>query len=161
VTSVDVSADLRELKATLTSVEAVLDLPALRRELAELEAAAADPGLWDDTVQAQKITSRLSYIQAELKKLASLHERMDDVAIMFELADDESDPGAAAEAATELDSIRKAVDELEVRTLLSGEYDERDCVLTVRSGAGGADACDFAEQLMRIPALVRSPQLRH
>ncbi|KPC70118.1 peptide chain release factor 2, partial [Thermoactinomyces vulgaris] len=105
------------MKATLSSVEAVLDLPALRRELAELEAAAADPGLWDDTAQAQKITSRLSYVQAELKKLAALHERMDDVEVLFELADDESDPGAAAEAAAELDSIRKAVDELEVRTL--------------------------------------------
>jgi peptide chain release factor 2 len=150
VTSVDVSSDLRELKATLSSVEAVLDLPALRRELAELEAAAADPGLWDDPDHAQKITSRLSYVQAELKKLASLHDRMDDVEVLFELADAEHDSGAEAEAATELDSIRKAVDELEVRTLLSGEYDERDCVLTVRSGAGGADACDFAEQLMRM-----------
>ncbi|THV42003.1 peptide chain release factor 2 [Glycomyces buryatensis] len=150
MTSVDVSADLRELKATLASVEAVLDLPSLRREKEELEAAAAEPALWEDAEHAQKITSRLSYVQAELKKLAELHSRMDDVEILFELAGAEDDPSAAAEATAELASIRKAMDELEVRTLLSGEYDERDCVMTVRSGAGGADACDFAEQLMRM-----------
>jgi peptide chain release factor 2 len=150
VTSVDVSADLRELKATLANVEAVLDLPALRREKDELEAAAADPGLWDDAENAQKITSRLSYVQAELNKIAGLHERMDDVEIMFELAGSEDDQSARAEALDELASIRKSVDELEVRTLLSGEYDERSCVVSVRSGAGGADACDFAEQLMRM-----------
>ncbi|GAB3649623.1 PCRF domain-containing protein [Glycomyces tarimensis] len=150
MTSVDVSADLRELKATLESVEAVLDLPALRREKDELEAAAADPGLWDDAEHAQKITSRLSYVQTELKKLADLHERMDDVEVLFELAGSEDDAGAKAEALAELGSIRKSIDELEVRTLLSGEYDERNAVVSVRSGAGGADACDFAEQLMRM-----------
>jgi peptide chain release factor 2 len=150
VTSVDVSADLRELKATLASVEAVLDLPSLRREKEELEAAAADPALWDDAEHAQKTTSRLSYVQAELKKLADLHERMDDVEVLFELAGSEEDAGAHEEALAELEAIRKAVDELEVRTLLSGEYDERSCVVSVRSGAGGADACDFAEQLMRM-----------
>nr|WP_277605658.1 peptide chain release factor 2 [Glycomyces sp. L485] len=141
---------MRELKATLASVEAVLDLPALRREKEELEAAAADPGLWDDAEHAQKITSRLSYVQAELNKLAGLHGRMDDVEVMFELAESEDDASARAEAVAELGSIRKSVDELEVRTLLSGEYDERNAVVSVRSGAGGADACDFAEQLMRM-----------
>jgi peptide chain release factor 2 len=150
VTSVDVSTDLRELRATLTSVEAVLDLPALRREKEELEAAASDPGLWDDPDHAQQITSRLSYVQAELKRVSDLRERLDDVEVMFELAEAEDDKSALAEAEVELASIRKTVDELEVRTLLSGEYDERNAVLTVRSGAGGADACDFAEQLMRM-----------
>lgn len=150
MTSVDVSADLRDLKTTLASVESVLDLPSMRREKSELEAAAADPGLWDDAEHAQKITSRLSYVQAELNKLAGLHERMDDVEVLFELADAEGDASAHAEALAELDAIRGAVDELEVRTLLSGEYDERSCVLSVRAGAGGADACDFAEQLMRM-----------
>ncbi|WP_100449056.1 peptide chain release factor 2 [Glycomyces xiaoerkulensis] len=150
MTSVDVSADLRDLKATLASVEAVLDLPAMRRERDELEAAAADPGLWDDAEQAQKTTSRLSYVQAELNKLAHLHERLDDVEVMFELSESEGDASARTESLSELEAIRKSVDELEVRTLLSGEYDERNAVVSVRSGAGGADACDFAEQLMRM-----------
>ena len=150
MTSDDVSADLRELKATLASVEAVLDLPSLRREKEELEAAAADPGLWDDAEHAQEITSRLSYVQAELKKLAELHSRLDDVEVMFELAEAEDDQSTRDEASGELADIGKIVDELEVRTLLSGEYDERNAVVTVRSGAGGADACDFAEQLMRM-----------
>ncbi|GAB4008775.1 peptide chain release factor 2 [Glycomyces albus] len=150
MTSDDASADLRELKATLASVEAVLDLPSLRREKGELEAAAADPGLWDDVEHAQEVTSRLSYVQAELKKIADLHSRLDDVEVMFELAADEDDQSARGEAGAELADIGKVIDELEVRTLLSGEYDERNAVVTVRSGAGGADACDFAEQLMRM-----------
>ncbi|WP_199034659.1 peptide chain release factor 2 [Glycomyces salinus] len=150
MTSDDASADLRELKATLASVEAVLDLPSLRREKGELEAAAADPGLWDDAEHAQEVTSRLSYVQAELNKIADLHSRLDDVEVMFELAEDEDDQSARGEAGAELADIGKVIDELEVRTLLSGKYDERNAVVTVRSGAGGADACDFAEQLMRM-----------
>ncbi|MFC4333758.1 peptide chain release factor 2 [Salininema proteolyticum] len=150
MTSHDVQAELSELRKTLESVEAVLDLTALRREETELEAAAADPELWNDPDNAQKVTSRLSHVQAQLRKITELHTGLDDIEVLAELAEAEDDPSSAAEAQSELAKLRKTVDELEVRTLLSGEYDERNAVVTVRSGAGGADACDFAEQLMRM-----------
>ena len=150
VTSNDFSAELRGLNTTLDSVTAVLDLDALRREKAELESAAAAPDLWDDVSHAQKVTARLSYVQAEINRVEGLRRRLEDAEVLWELANSESDPGAVEEAGNELSELRKAIEELEVRTLLSGEYDAREALVSIRSGAGGADSSDFAEQLMRM-----------
>jgi peptide chain release factor 2 len=132
------------------SIEAVLDLDKLRADIAVLEEQAAAPSLWDDPEAAQKITSKLSHLQAELRKVEVLRSRLDDLEVMFELAEDEDDPEAQAEAETELASVRKALDEMEVRTLLSGEYDAREALVNIRAEAGGVDAADFAEQLQRM-----------
>jgi len=150
VTSHDLTAELRDLDSTLRTVESVLDLDALAKEKTELEATAAEPGLWDTPDKAQKVTSRLSYVQGELNRVTGLRHRLEDAGVLLELAADESDEGTLSEARQEIASLRKLVDELEVRTLLSGPYDEREALVTVRSGAGGADASDFAEQLMRM-----------
>ncbi|NUS41124.1 MAG: peptide chain release factor 2 [Terrabacter sp.] len=150
MTSHDLSAELRDLDATLLTVESVLDLDSLNREKTELEAFAAEPGLWDDPEKAQKVTSRLSHVQGELTRVGALRSRIDDAGVLLELAADEGDEGTLTEARDEIANLRKLVDELEVRTLLSGPYDEREALVTIRSGAGGADASDFAEQLMRM-----------
>ena len=150
MTSHDLTAELRDLDSTLRTVESVLDLDALAKEKTELEATAAEPGLWDTPDKAQKVTSRLSYVQGELNRVTGLRHRLEDAGVLLELAADESDEGTLSEARQEIASLRKLVDELEVRTLLSGPYDEREALVTVRSGAGGADASDFAEQLMRM-----------
>ncbi|HET7689108.1 MAG TPA: peptide chain release factor 2 [Nocardioidaceae bacterium] len=148
--AVDVSEELKELDATLSSIEAVLDLESMRRELASLNEQAAAPDLWDDQERAQKVTSRLSYVQGELARVESLRRRLDDLSVLFELAEDESDADTLAEAQAELGAIRKTLGELEVRTLLSGEYDQREALVTIRAEAGGVDAADFAEMLMRM-----------
>jgi peptide chain release factor 2 len=150
VATVDVAEELKELDQTLNSIEAVLDLDALRRELADLNEQAAAPDLWDDQERAQKVGSRLSYVQGELNRVESLRRRLDDLSVLFELAEDESDADTLAEAQEELGSIRKTLGELEVRTLLSGEYDQREALITIRAEAGGVDAADFAEMLMRM-----------
>jgi peptide chain release factor 2 len=146
----DVEADLKELSATLSSVEAVMDLDRLRVDIEALEAEAARPNLWDDAEDAQKITSQLSHKQGELRKVVNLRQRLDDVAVLYELADDADDADSTAEAETERAKLREDVASLEVRTLLSGEYDERQALVTIRSEAGGVDAADFAEMLMRM-----------
>ena len=138
------------LDATLAGVEKVLDLPRLRAELADLEQQAAAPDLWDDQAHAQAVTSRLSFIQAELARVASLRTRVEDLPILLELADAEDDADSQAEAERELESLTRAVGELEVRTLLSGEYDERRALVTLRAEAGGVDAADWAEMLLRM-----------
>jgi peptide chain release factor 2 len=150
VAPVDVSDRLRELDQTLSSIEAVLDLDKMRRDLVDLNEQAAAPDLWDDQERAQKVTSRLSHIQGELSRVESLRRRLDDLGVLFELAEGEDDAATLAEAETELTSIIKSIGELEVRTLLSGEYDERDALITIRAEAGGVDAADFAEMLMRM-----------
>ncbi len=146
----DASEELKSLSSTMESIEAVLDLDKMRADIAELEEQAVAPSLWDDPDNAQKITSRLSYLQGELRKTQALRGRIDDLDVLFELAEAEDDADTRAEAETELVSVRKAVDEMEVRTLLSGEYDSREALVNIRAEAGGVDAADFAEQLQRM-----------
>ena len=129
--------EINEIGATLTSIEKVLDLPKLRAAAIDLEAQAGVPNLWDDPEAAQKITSRLSRVQSEIAKLSGLRQRVEDLPILFELAAGE--PGGIEDAEKELDAVKKAVSELEVQTLLNGEYDARGAVVTIRAGAGGDD----------------------
>jgi peptide chain release factor 2 len=146
----DFSVVLDELNTTLESIEAVLDVDDLRQEIAELEQQAAAPDLWNDVEAAQTLTSRLSFLQGTVRRVEELRSRLDDVGLMHEMAADEGDEATLAETERELESIRAVIDELEVRTLLNGEYDSREALVTIRSEAGGVDAADFAEMLMRM-----------
>lgn len=150
VAAVDPSEELKNLDTTMGSIEAVLDLDKIRADIAVLEEEAAAPTLWDDVANAQKVTSRLSFLQGELRRVEGLRGRIDDLGVLFELAEAEDDADTRAEAETELVALQKAVEELEVRTLLSGEYDAREALINIRAEAGGVDAADFAEQLMRM-----------
>jgi peptide chain release factor 2 len=147
---VDVPADLKELSATLASIEAVLDVPKLRREAADLEQQASAPDLWDDPENAQRVNSRLSYTQGEIRRVEDLRRRVDDAQVLWDMAVEADDDAFKAEAEAEVTSLQKSIDELEVRTLLSGEYDAREALVTIRSEAGGVDAADFAEMLLRM-----------
>jgi peptide chain release factor 2 len=150
VTIADLPEQLAALNATLSNIEAVLDLGRLRKEQAALEEQAAAPDLWDDTTKAQSLTSRLSHVGSEINRVERLRSRLDDATLMYELSQSESDADAADEVTREVASLRTSIDELEVRTLLSGEYDSREALVTIRSGAGGVDAADFAEMLLRM-----------
>jgi peptide chain release factor 2 len=134
----------------MTSIETAVDLDALRRQIKRLNEEAAAPDLWDDQAKAQQVTSRLSYVQGELNRVESLRRRLDDLEVLAELADAEDDAETRAEVDSELPNVAQAISELEVRTLLSGEYDAREALVTIRAGAGGVDAADFAEMLMRM-----------
>ncbi|MCB0908531.1 MAG: PCRF domain-containing protein, partial [Nocardioidaceae bacterium] len=146
----DFDAELKQLQATMRTIEQVLDLDAMRREIADLGEQVAAPDLWDDQANAQRITSRLSVLNAEIDRFTDLNSRVEDLAVLVELGQEENDADSLAEAETELGRVKKAVEALEVRTLLSGEYDAREAIITIRSGAGGVDAADFAEMLMRM-----------
>ncbi|AQA24503.1 peptide chain release factor 2 [Rhodococcus sp. MTM3W5.2] len=145
----DVSADLAELNTTLTTVERVLDVEELRRRIDELEHQAADPELWNNQEHAQQVTSQLSHAQSELRRVEGLRGRLDDMPVLYELAEDEG-ADAVADADVERASLRDDIAAMEVKTMLSGEYDERDALVNIRSGAGGIDAADWAEMLMRM-----------
>jgi peptide chain release factor 2 len=149
----DRQADIAALDSTLTTVERVLDVEALRGRIEKLEHEASDPHLWDDQVRAQKVTSELSHTQNELRRVEELRQRLDDLPVLYEMAEEEQGAGAAdalAEADAELKKLREDLEAMEVRTLLSGEYDEREALVNIRSGAGGVDAADWAEMLMRM-----------
>lgn len=144
----ETSAELTALDTTLTSIEKVMNPAELAERARELEAKAADPSLWDDPEHAQQVTSQLSQVQGQLKKLENLRSRLTDLPIMYELAEEE---GEGAELADEeLTDLKDEISTLEVTTMLSGEYDAREAVINIRSGAGGVDAADWAEMLMRM-----------
>jgi len=150
----DVPAELKELSATLASIEAVLDVPKLRGQVAELEQQASAPELWNDPANAQRVTSKLSHTQGQIRRVEELRSRLDDAGLLWEMAEAEEDSADASEARTEVEvelvKLTKAIGELEVQTLLNGEYDSREALVTIRSEAGGVDAADFAEMLMRM-----------
>ena len=148
--AIDFSEGISELRHLYESITAVTDPEELRAKVAELSEQAAAPDLWDDPDTAQEITSKLSHAQSDLERLDRLSHRIDDLEALVELAQEEDDPETLSEAGDELAAIRKALSDLEVRTLLSGEYDQREAVITIRAGAGGVDAADFAEMLMRM-----------
>ncbi|CAM2947314.1 peptide chain release factor 2 [Prescottella defluvii] len=145
----DVSADLNELDATLTTVEKVLDVEELRRRIDELEHQASDPELWNDQDHAQQVTSQLSHAQSELRRVEELRSRLDDMAVLYELAEEDG-PDAVADVHSERAQLRTDIEAMEVKTMLSGEYDQRDALVNIRAGAGGVDAADWAEMLMRM-----------
>ena len=151
--SFDFSAEIKDLRSIYASIVAVSDLEGIKCALEDLSQQASAPELWDDPEHAQRVTSALSHKQAELNRLTNLASRIDDVGVMVELAQAEDESSAEdllAEAEAECKELRKKLDELEVLVLLSGEYDQREAVVTIRSGAGGVDAADFAEMLLRM-----------
>ena len=148
--AIDPAEEIKELSSKLTGVEVVLDLDAMRREADKLREAASNPDLWEDQENAQAVTRRLSYLEGEVTRVEGLRSRLDDTQVMFELAESENDEPTRVEATQDLAGLRQDINALEVRTLLSGEYDAREALITINSQAGGADAADFAQNLMRM-----------
>ena len=148
--NVELATQISDMDATLASIESVLDLPKMRATAEELSEQVSAPDLWDDQEHAQQVTARLSHLQGDLARIDSLRTRVDDARMMLELADEEGDETARDDVANEVAVLHDQVAALEVRTLLSGEYDEREALVTIRAEAGGVDAADWAEMLMRM-----------
>ncbi|MBB4695104.1 peptide chain release factor 2 [Paractinoplanes abujensis] len=150
MTAADYPEQLKTLDATLRNIENVLDVDKLRRDKADLEEQASAPDLWDDQARAQEVNSRLSYVSGDIDRIERLRSRLDDAGLLLEMAEAEGDEDSVHEVGEEIVALSKAIEEMEVRTLLSGEYDSREAVVAIRAGAGGVDAADFAEMLMRM-----------
>ncbi|WP_216452159.1 peptide chain release factor 2 [Arcanobacterium phocae] len=154
--AIDYQAEIEELRRSFSQIEAVTDVSALEAQIVDLTEKSGAPDLWDDPEQAQAVTSKLSHAQSELDRVARMRERIADLGTLYEMALEESetdsDMGAEllSEVDGELERVRSDLSELEIKTLLSGEYDERDAVVTIRSGAGGVDAADWAQMLQRM-----------
>ncbi|WP_124039272.1 peptide chain release factor 2 [Neoactinobaculum massilliense] len=144
------------LRFTFNEVTKVVDPHALREKVADLTRQSADPELWSDQAHAQEVNSALARAQSQLKRLTAMHGRLEDLGALLEMAEEtrEEDPDTSRELIAQFESEAAGADEtlqaLHVQTLLSGKYDERSAVVTIRSGAGGVDAADFAQMLQRM-----------
>lgn len=146
------SEEIQNLRTTMENVLAVVQPDKLRSQIEELEKQATAPDLWDDPSHAQEVTSALSHRQSELDRVTKMVDRIDDLEAMVEMAGENPEESAEIleEADGDLATLKADISDLEIRTLLDGEYDERNAVITIRSGAGGVDAADFAEILLRM-----------
>src|SRR5579864_448257 len=137
----DFSEDLGDVARRVHDARQYLRIDAARERLTELEKAASEPALWDDPERARKVTSELSEVRGDVDLIDGLEQRLSDVQTLVELADEEGDDSVESEIQVEVDALR---------ALFSGEHDERDAICEVHSGAGGTDAQDWTEMLLRM-----------
>lgn len=148
--SVELKNEIKVLSELLAGVEKVLQPAQLQEQITRLEDLASAPNLWDDPANAQKVNSQLSYLKDELAEVTRLRQSINDAEVLLDLATSEKDLESVKDVAVELKKLSKEISELEVKTLLSGEYDLREALVTIRSEAGGVDAADWAEMLLRM-----------
>lgn len=147
---------IAQLRENFNQIILVTNPEKLRERIDELTELSAAPDLWDDQDKAQAVTSKLSHAQAELAKVEDMKGRLEDLDALFEMAKEEAEADHEmaeelyADLDKEIESVEADLAELHIRTLLSGKYDERNAVVTIRSGAGGVDAADFAQMLQRM-----------
>jgi peptide chain release factor 2 len=115
-----------------------------------LRKQAGAPGLWDDQEKAREVTRRLSRYESVVDRVGNLASAIDDAEVLFDLADEESDAGTAADVVEELGRIDTDLSGLERQSLFYGEYDDLPAIVSVNAGAGGVDASDWAEMLLRM-----------
>jgi peptide chain release factor 2 len=151
----DFEAELEDSESRLAEAERYLGLDRLLARRAELELEAARPDLWDDADNARAITTELGQVTADLEQLSGLRAELDDARALLELiaeshAEGASDTALEKELVETVDALRKRLSALELQSLFSGEYDERDAVVELHAGAGGTDAQDWTEMMLRM-----------
>ena len=150
MTTIDLSQSINNIKAGLKRISAVTKPDVIQSKIAVLSEQAAAPDLWDNPDAAQKLTSQLSALQNELEKLTNLQGRIEDVELLVEMALEAEDETELQSVTSEIAQLEKDVESLEIKTLLSGEYDSYEAVVSIRAGAGGVDAADWTEILLRM-----------
>ena len=134
----------------VAKLEADLDVAGKRDRLGELQDLAAQPDLWDDTDRARQVTTELSRLEDELKRYDRLLAKVEDLEVLEQLAQEEDDDGSASEVAVGIKELTAELDRLEVVTMLAGEHDSSDAIVSVHAGEGGVDAMDWAQLLQRM-----------
>jgi peptide chain release factor 2 len=146
----DFSDDLADLRRRVADAHEYLRIDEARRRLGELESEVSRPDLWDDADRARKVSTELAQVRDDVELIDGLARRVDDLDTLFELGREEQDDSVAAEIESGIAQLGPELDRLELRALFIGEHDERDAICSINSGAGGTDAQDWAEMLLRM-----------
>ena len=141
---------LEAMKPEIDDLASALGLSQMRSEIQQLENRAAEPGFWDDMDNSQKILQRTAILKGKVEKYEKLEARYEDALALIELGDEAEDESLIEEAQGELNGIRADIDRQRLETLLTGEYDKNNAILTFHAGSGGTEAQDWAEMLYRM-----------
>ena len=141
---------LEEQMVALDSLRDSLGLERLREEVEMLELKAAAPGFWDDMETAQKVTQRTANLKAKDEKYLNLESKCEDTLTMIEMGDEEEDLSLVPEIEADIEDITTKIEAMRLETLLTGEYDKNNAILTFHAGSGGTEAQDWAEMLFRM-----------
>ena len=146
----DFSDDLRELRRRLDEAETYLRVGELRSRLSELEVEVARPDLWDDADRAKTLTAEYANARDDLASYESLASALEDVEVLHELAREESDESQEDEIAAGLEDVGGRLDQLDLRSLFTGDHDGADAIVQINAKDGGVDAQDWSEMLLRM-----------
>ncbi|MGH9224539.1 MAG: peptide chain release factor 2 [Acidimicrobiales bacterium] len=146
----DFSDELASLRRRVGEAERDFDVSAKRERLGKLEEQASDPELWNDADKARAVTTEMARVRDDIEVIDRLVGRLSDVDVLYELGREEADESVEAEVAEGVAALDRELAALELRSLFSGEHDERDALCEVHSGAGGTDSQDWAEMLLRM-----------
>ncbi|MGN1192836.1 MAG: peptide chain release factor 2 [Dorea sp.] len=127
-----------------------LDVSGKERRIEELERKIEEPGFWDNPDESQKLMKELKNLQELLKSIHKLFTSYDDICLLIEMGYEEEDPAMVKEIEKEIREFETAFEELRIQTLLSGEYDSCNAIMTIHAGAGGTESCDWANMLYRM-----------
>jgi peptide chain release factor 2 len=147
---VNSASGCRESRTKWPSSGGIFDLENRRRLLAELEAKTTEQGFWDRPEKAREVMQEVGRLKQWVDPFTDLSKRTDDLTELADMLDAEPDPGLEDEWVRDLARVEKGLDELELRTMLQGEEDANDAILTIQPGAGGTESQDWAEMLMRM-----------
>ena len=146
----ELKLSLQGLEPDLRELADALGLDGMRKEIAELDQKATAPDFWDDMEKSQKILQRSSSLKNKIESFERLKSSYEDLMTLIELADEEGDLSLLPQAQQELQQLREGLESMRLTTLLTGEYDAKNAILTFHAGAGGTEAQDWAEMLYRM-----------
>lgn len=146
----EIRNELFKIKDDLLSLRETLSIDKSKIKLQELEAKTAEPNFWNDTENSQKILSEISKLSGKIKEFEKLKNSFDDLETLVELSCQENDDSSAEEIKQQFKDIKKELKQQTLSTLLTGEYDSQNAILTFHAGAGGTESQDWAEMLCRM-----------
>ena len=150
ITIDELKAKLGGMKTAVDDLRDALSIEASEKRLAELEHQMTMPGFYDDQDRSQKIISEMGEVKNKLERFGKLSTQYEEAETLLEMIEEENDPALAAEGEEAVNGVEKAIDELQLMTMLNGEYDHNNAILTFHAGTGGTEAQDWAEMLYRM-----------
>ena len=150
ITIDELKSNLGGMQTAVDDLRDALSIEASEKRLAELEHQMTMPGFYDDQARSQKVISEMGEVKNKLERFGKLSTQYEEAETLLEMIEEENDPSLAAEGEEAVEAVQKAIDELQLMTMLNGEYDHNNAILTFHAGTGGTEAQDWAEMLYRM-----------